>query len=213
MDFLLIADDKAFRDAACLLIQEVDHHAEGVCNGADGLSALCEDGFDAVLLDANLGSERSLDILGELQKLQPQVPVIILTPQGSFEMALEAVPLGVADFLEKPFQREQFMVVLWRLQRFKQLNRRVQELEQEATEPKKQGSEPVGAGDLPAESTGSESGGDHLPEVGSLITLEQLEELHLRKVLETTPKLTEAAKVLGIDQATLYRKRKKIGLK
>jgi len=35
---------------------------------------------------------------------------------------------------------------------------------------------------------------------------------HIRKVLERTANLAEAAQVLGIDQATLYRKRKKIGL-
>jgi NtrC-family two-component system response regulator AlgB len=42
--------------------------------------------------------------------------------------------------------------------------------------------------------------------------MEQLEEAHLRIVLERTANLAEAAQVLGIDQATLYRKRKKIGL-
>ena len=49
-------------------------------------------------------------------------------------------------------------------------------------------------------------------EVGSLVPLEKLEEAHLRKVLLKTPRLSEAAQILGIDQATLYRKRKKIGL-
>jgi NtrC-family two-component system response regulator AlgB len=42
--------------------------------------------------------------------------------------------------------------------------------------------------------------------------MEKLEEAHLRKILERTSNLVEAAEVLGIDQATLYRKRKKIGL-
>jgi NtrC-family two-component system response regulator AlgB len=42
--------------------------------------------------------------------------------------------------------------------------------------------------------------------------MEKLEEAHLRKVLDRTSNLAEAAEVLGIDQATLYRKRKKIGL-
>jgi two-component system, NtrC family, response regulator AlgB len=49
-------------------------------------------------------------------------------------------------------------------------------------------------------------------EVGSLVSMEKLEKAHLRKVLERTGNLAEAAEVLGIDQATLYRKRKKIGL-
>jgi NtrC-family two-component system response regulator AlgB len=50
------------------------------------------------------------------------------------------------------------------------------------------------------------------PNVGSRVSLEKLEEAHLRKILEQTKSLTEAAEILGIDQATLYRKRKKIGL-
>ena len=51
-----------------------------------------------------------------------------------------------------------------------------------------------------------------VPQVGALVSLEQLETAHLRKVMERTASLTEAAEILGIDQATLYRKRKKIGL-
>lgn len=48
--------------------------------------------------------------------------------------------------------------------------------------------------------------------VGTLISLDKLEELHIRKVLEKVSSLGEAATVLGIDQATLYRKRKRMGL-
>jgi NtrC-family two-component system response regulator AlgB len=48
--------------------------------------------------------------------------------------------------------------------------------------------------------------------VGAALTLEKLEELHIRKVLARIPNLGEAAEMLGIDQATLYRKRKKLGL-
>jgi two-component system, NtrC family, response regulator AlgB len=70
--------------------------------------------------------------------------------------------------------------------------------------------------DFPAEISGGRTGvsGDHnnAPQIGSMISLEKLEEIHLRKILERTPSLTEAAQILGIDQATLYRKRKKIGL-
>ena len=70
--------------------------------------------------------------------------------------------------------------------------------------------------DLPGELRGQtrmESNGvETLPVAGSLISLQQLEEVHMKKILERTPSLTEAAAILGIDQATLYRKRKKMGL-
>jgi NtrC-family two-component system response regulator AlgB len=70
--------------------------------------------------------------------------------------------------------------------------------------------------DLPAELRGQTvpaAKGNGAPlEIGALVSMEKLEEAHLRKVLERTGNLAEAAQVLGIDQATLYRKRKKIGL-
>jgi NtrC-family two-component system response regulator AlgB len=69
--------------------------------------------------------------------------------------------------------------------------------------------------DFPAELRGQNGlpvNGKDLPQVGSLISLEKLEEAHLRKILQQIPSLTEASNILGIDQATLYRKRKKIGL-
>src|SRR5271170_7415491 len=78
------------------------------------------------------------------------------------------------------------------------------------------GHEKISPGDFPAELRGRGPGtlvdGENAAQIGSLISLEKLGEAHLRKVLERTPSLTEAAEILGIDQATLYRKRKKIGL-
>ncbi len=70
--------------------------------------------------------------------------------------------------------------------------------------------------DFPAELRGqaaaSPVGDEKLPQIGSLISLEKLEEAHLRSILAKAASLAEAAEILGIDQATLYRKRKKIGL-
>ncbi len=48
--------------------------------------------------------------------------------------------------------------------------------------------------------------------VGSEITLDQLEEVHIRSILQRAPSLDSAAKTLGIDPATLYRKRKRMKL-
>ena len=49
-------------------------------------------------------------------------------------------------------------------------------------------------------------------QIGDLISLEALEEQHIRRVLAQVPVLEEAAKVLGIDYATLWRRRKKYGV-
>ena len=49
-------------------------------------------------------------------------------------------------------------------------------------------------------------------EVGAMVSLERLEEAHIRKILERIPNVREAAEQLGIDQATLYRKRRKYAI-
>ncbi|MCX5877825.1 MAG: sigma-54-dependent Fis family transcriptional regulator, partial [Deltaproteobacteria bacterium] len=50
------------------------------------------------------------------------------------------------------------------------------------------------------------------PNLGDPVSLEKIEEQHIRRVLASTKSLQEAADILGIDQATLWRRRKKYGI-
>ena len=54
--------------------------------------------------------------------------------------------------------------------------------------------------------------GEALPHLGDPVPLKQIEEQHIRRVLASTKSLQEASEVLGIDQATLWRKRKEYGI-
>jgi two-component system, NtrC family, response regulator AlgB len=141
MDFLVIDDDKTFRDATCLLIDGEGHYAEAASSGELGVRALKEGKFDAVLLDLHLGQEKGLDILGQMLKRQPNLPVIIFTAQGSVKNAVEAMRRGAVDFLEKPFAREQFHLVLARVQRFHKLNQNIERLEREVKDSNAQSPE------------------------------------------------------------------------
>lgn len=150
MDFLVIDDDKTFRDATCFVIEEEGHYAEGAATGQIGLQQLKEDKFDAVLLDMNLGAENGLDVLVEIHKRSPDLPVVMFTAEGSVKTAVEAMRRGAVDFLEKPFRRDQFHTVLARLQRLRQLGQRIEKLEREVTETKAQSVEPIFDFDTPA---------------------------------------------------------------
>jgi len=66
----------------------------------------------------------------------------------------------------------------------------------------------VGLECLPANLLPSDSSSN----IGDPITLEKIEEQHIRRILATTKSLQEAADILGIDQATLWRRRKKYGI-
>jgi NtrC-family two-component system response regulator AlgB len=142
-DFLVIDDDKTFRDAACLIVERAGHYAEAVGSGAEGLERLKQEKFEAVLLDVYLDGESGLDLLPRIQEQNPGLPVILFTAEGNVKMAVEAMRLGAMDFLEKPFQREQFLAVLARLQRFHEMGQQIEHLEREVSASKSQSLEPI----------------------------------------------------------------------
>jgi NtrC-family two-component system response regulator AlgB len=141
MDFLVIDDEKIFRDATCLLIEEEGHYAESAESGEVALRTLREQKFDAVLLDVNLGREQGLDILRQILTDNPNLPVVMCTAQGTVTSAVEAMRRGALDFLEKPFTEEQFHLVLARVQRFNQLNQDIERLEERVKETTSQNPE------------------------------------------------------------------------
>ena len=141
MDFLVIDDDKTFRDATCMLIEDEGHYAQPASSGEQGLANLKEDKFDAALLDVNLGREKGLDVLDQILKNNPNLPVVMFTAQGTVKTAVEAMRRGALDFLEKPFTREQMHTVLARLQRFNQMSQNIERLELEVKETKSQNPE------------------------------------------------------------------------
>ena len=65
--------------------------------------------------------------------------------------------------------------------------------------------------DLPPELKGADGDGPAPAGVGALVSLDALEREHIRLVVERTTNMSEAAGILGIDAATLYRKRKRFG--
>ena len=70
----------------------------------------------------------------------------------------------------------------------------------------------IGLADLPERVGRPSTAQDHAIEVGRAVTLDQLEAEHIRRILVGTANLDDVAKILGIDQSTLYRKRKRLGL-
>jgi NtrC-family two-component system response regulator AlgB len=143
MEFFVIDDDKTFRDATCFLIDEEGHQAKGISNGEQAAARLRDEKVDAVLLDLNLGREDGLEVLTEILKIDPNLPVVMFTAQGSVRSAVEAMRRGAMDFLEKPFHREHFLTVLARIQRFHQMGQRIERLEWEVRETRSQNVEPI----------------------------------------------------------------------
>jgi NtrC-family two-component system response regulator AlgB len=74
MEFLIIDDNKTFRDATSILIADAGHDAEGAENGQIGLARIKDEKFDAVLLDVHLGEENGLDLLTQIRRPSRSCP-------------------------------------------------------------------------------------------------------------------------------------------
>ncbi len=59
--------------------------------------------FDVALVDKNLGAESGLELIKALRALQPETEIILMTAFASLDSAIDAFPLGIADYLRKPF--------------------------------------------------------------------------------------------------------------
>ncbi len=103
-DNILIVEDTAtlsmvYRQA----LSRVGHSVICAFDLAEARGVLVKDTPDLVLLDLQLPDGDGLDLLGELRASMPQVPVIVITANGSINRAVQAMRAGAFDFMVKPF--------------------------------------------------------------------------------------------------------------
>jgi DNA-binding response OmpR family regulator len=78
-------------------------------NGRDGLKRARRDTYDLVLLDLLLPGLDGLSVLHELNRLRPEVPVVIVSARSDLPTKLRGFGLGAADYLSKPFSFDELI--------------------------------------------------------------------------------------------------------
>jgi NtrC-family two-component system response regulator AlgB len=126
---LVIDDDPGVRQSLRLCLESDNAHVLGVGTAAGALDALERRRFDVVFLDLWLQSESGLTVLPEILRRQPGVGVIVITAFATFESAVEAMKMGAADYLPKPFTPEQVRTAARRVVTANVLKRQLTELQ------------------------------------------------------------------------------------
>jgi CheY-like chemotaxis protein len=101
---LLVVDDEApVRNMLVTLLSDRGHAVEAAENGRDAL-ALAESGsFNCIFLDINMPVMNGIETLKELLRRNPKTVVIMVSGAADEEQAKQALELGAADYIEKPF--------------------------------------------------------------------------------------------------------------
>ncbi|NOK85784.1 MAG: hypothetical protein GFH27_549371n22 [Chloroflexi bacterium AL-W] len=108
---VLIIDDEAnMRWVLGQALEQAGYTAHGASGGDESMHMLARNSIDLVLLDLKLRGEDGLAVLRQVRERWPDVVVMMLTAYGTVPNAVEAMHLGAADFLRKPFDIEEVMV-------------------------------------------------------------------------------------------------------
>jgi DNA-binding NtrC family response regulator len=106
---LVVDDDRAVGTVLAALLTQAGHEARAVGSGAEALAALASRSIDVVISDVRMPGMDGLELLAEVRKRAAGVPVILLTAHGNVPLAVEAMRAGAADFLLKPFDRDEVL--------------------------------------------------------------------------------------------------------
>jgi two-component system response regulator AtoC len=110
---LLIVEDEPNARAALGEVFSGKHEVRLAEDFEQGLAALREEPVDLVLTDVVLpGGKDGLDLLPEVRRLQPAVPVVVMTAYGTIEKAKRAMREGAYDFLEKPLDLPRLRLIV-----------------------------------------------------------------------------------------------------
>src|SRR5262245_59150879 len=106
---VVVEDEPAIRRGVVDLLRVNGYDVAEAADGAAGLDEAIRRGVDLVLLDLLLPRRDGLDVLAELRKVRPTLPVIILTARGTEDDRVRGLKMGADDYVVKPFSARELL--------------------------------------------------------------------------------------------------------
>jgi two-component system response regulator AtoC len=104
---LVVDDEPILRDSLEVALKTSGYEVLTARTGEEGLGRFKKENPDLILLDHWLPGINGDEVLRRIKDEDPEIPIIIMTAQGSIEMAVNLMKMGAFDFLVKPFELDQ----------------------------------------------------------------------------------------------------------
>ena len=124
-DILIVDDERDIRELISDILEDEGFVTRLAGNSDEAISAINAEPPALMILDIWLKDSRmdGIDILKTVKRDNPDVPVVIISGHGNIEIAVAAIKQGAYDFIEKPFNIDQLMVVIRRAMETSRLRR------------------------------------------------------------------------------------------
>ncbi len=129
-DILIVDDERDIRELISEILKDEGYATRMASNSDDAMSAINAEAPALMILDIWLKDSQmdGIDILKTVKRDNPDVPVVIISGHGNIEIAVAAIKQGAYDFIEKPFNIDQLLVVIRRAMETSRLRRENQTL-------------------------------------------------------------------------------------
>ena len=135
-DILIVDDERDIRELVSDILEDEGYATRLAGNSDDCMNAINAEPPALLILDIWLKDSRmdGIDILKTVKRDNPDVPVVIISGHGNIEIAVAAIKQGAYDFIEKPFNIDQLLVVIRRAMETSRLRRENQQLRRRDTQ-------------------------------------------------------------------------------
>ena len=132
-DILIVDDERDIRELISEILKDEGFTTRLAGNSDDAIAAIDAEPPALMILDIWLKDSRmdGIDILKTVKRENPDVPVVIISGHGNIEIAVAAIKQGAYDFIEKPFNIDQLLVVIRRAMETSRLRRENQTLKRQ----------------------------------------------------------------------------------
>ena len=129
-DILIVDDERDIRELISDILEDEGFATRLAGNSDEAMQAINAEPPALIILDIWLKDSRmdGIDILKTVKRDNPDVPVVIISGHGNIEIAVAAIRQGAYDFIEKPFNIDQLLVVIRRGMETSRLRRENQSL-------------------------------------------------------------------------------------
>ncbi len=109
---LIVDDEQGMRDLLSIMLRKQGYEVDVAESGEEAISRVTREEYDLLVTDISMPGLDGLTVLRRVREIAPELPTILITAYASTESAIEALKLGAYDYIVKPFDVEEFKIVI-----------------------------------------------------------------------------------------------------
>jgi DNA-binding NtrC family response regulator len=131
---LVVDDDPSTVNALEMLLQQAGYEVRTAEDGVEALQRFADSAADVVVTDVNMPKMTGIELLKELRKQDPTLPVIVCTASGDVATAIDAMRAGAESYLAKPVELDALVIAVERALQGRELEAEAENLRRQARE-------------------------------------------------------------------------------